>query len=158
MKMRFWLVLPALVPAPLAAQAVYPLDSLRVSAASRITIAGALRSVDIIDRRALELLPARSLADVIGRALGADVLARSPMQADISLRGSTTDQVAVLVDGVPVNDTQTGHFHLDQPVPLADVERIEVLRGTASSVHGAGAVGGIINIVTRRGPHAELRA
>ena len=151
MKIRYWLAAALLIPAPAAAQTVYPIDSLHVTAASRLGTAAGLRSVDIIDRRALEMLPARTLADIIGRALGADVLARSPMQADISLRGSTTEQVAVLVDGVPVNDAQTGHFHLDQPVPLDDVERIEVLRGTASSVHGANAVGGIVNIVTRRG-------
>ncbi|HEX6588593.1 MAG TPA: TonB-dependent receptor [Longimicrobiales bacterium] len=157
MKKLIWLVLPALLTAPLSGQTIYPLDSLHVNAASRITVAGTLRSVDIIDRDAIERLPAHSLGDIIARALGADILARSPMQADISLRGSTTEQVAVLVDGVPVNDTQTGHFHLDQPVPLDDVERIEVLRGTASSVHGAGAVGGIVNIVTRRGAPA-LRA
>jgi iron complex outermembrane receptor protein len=74
---------------------------------------------------------------------------RSPAQSDLALRGSTTEQVLVLVDGVPVNDTQTGHFHLDQAVPLDQVERIEVMRGAASSLYGTNAVGGIVNIVTR---------
>jgi iron complex outermembrane receptor protein len=97
----------------------------------------------------IERLPTSSIADAIARALGADVQQRSPAQSDLSLRGSTTEQVLVLIDGVPVNDTQTGHFHLDQAVPLDQVERIEVMRGAGSSLYGSSAVGGIVNIVTR---------
>src|SRR5690606_25804552 len=93
----------------------------------------------------------RTVADVIGRALGADLLARSPAQADLSIRGGSFEQILVLVDGVPVNDRQTGHFHLDVAVPLDAVERIEVLRGPASAIYGSSAIGGVVNIVTRRG-------
>src|SRR5688500_7148893 len=107
MKTLLALALLAL-PSAGSAQQAHPLDTLHVTAASRITATAALRSIEIIDRAAIQRFPARTLADVIGRALGADVLARSPVQADLSLRGSTTEQVAILVDGVPVNDTQTG--------------------------------------------------
>jgi iron complex outermembrane receptor protein len=72
------------------------------------------------------------------------------------VRGSTTEQVLVLIDGVPSNDTQTGHFHLDQTIPLDDVERIEVMRGAGSSLYGTNAVGGIVNIVTRRNAQRTL--
>lgn len=128
------------------------LDTLHVSAGSRLTAGAAAmtRSVDVLDRAAIEAFPAQSVADVIARALGVDLLARSPAQADLSIRGSSFEQVLVLVDGVPVNDRQTGHFHLDIAVPLDAVERIEILRGPAAAVYGSSAVGGVVNVVTRR--------
>jgi iron complex outermembrane receptor protein len=138
-------------PATSHAQQVIPLDTLHVGVSSRLPKGAQLRAIDVIDRRAIERLPTRSVADAIARALGADVLARSPAQADLALRGSTTEQVLILIDGVPVNDTQTGHFHLDQAVPLDQVERIEVMRGAGSAVYGTSAMGGIVNIVTRGG-------
>jgi iron complex outermembrane receptor protein len=56
----------------------------------------------------------------------------------------------VLVDGVKVADPQTGHHNLDLPVSLADIERVEVLKGPASRLFGPNAFGGVVNIVTRR--------
>jgi vitamin B12 transporter len=151
---------PALLfPATAAAQTPIPLDTLRATAGSRAALGAAsvTRSVDILDRRAIEALPARSVSEVLGRALGVDLLARSHASADVAIRGSGFEQILVMVDGVPVNDDQTGHFHLDVAVPLAAVERIEVLRGPASALYGSAAVGGVINIVTRRG-QPELSA
>jgi vitamin B12 transporter len=138
---------------PASARQAIPLDTLRATAGSRAVLGAAsvTRSVDIIDRRALEAFPARSLSDVLARALGVDLLARSPAQADLAIRGSGFEQVLVMVDGVPVNDDQTGHFHLNVAVPLDAVDRIEVLRGPASALYGSAAVGGVVNIVTRRG-------
>jgi vitamin B12 transporter len=140
-------------------QSPLPHDTLRVEVGSRL-VAGAAaltRSVDVLDRAAIEALPVRSVADVIARALGVDLQARSAAQADLSIRGSGFEQVLVLVDGVPVNDDQTGHFHLDHAVPLDAVERVEVLRGPASALYGSAAVGGVVNLVTRRG-RSELVA
>jgi iron complex outermembrane receptor protein len=57
----------------------------------------------------------------------------------------------VLVDGIRLNDAQTGHHNSDIPVPLAEIERVEVVHGAASALHGADAVGGTINIITRKG-------
>jgi vitamin B12 transporter len=140
---------------------VVVLDPLRVSTGSRV-VAGAAavtRSVDVLGRREIDALPARSLGEVVGRLLGVDLQARSPAQADVSIRGAGFEQVLVLVDGVPVNDEQTGHFHLNLAIPLDAVERIEVLRGPASALYGSAAVGGVIHIVTRRsGPELAVRA
>ena len=147
-------LLSALVAtAPVAAQEPVRLDTVRASAASRVLAdaAYAARSMDVLTRREIEALPARTISDVLARGLGVDLQARSPAQADVSIRGSSFEQVLVLVDGVPVNDDQTGHFHLDTAVPLDAVERIEIVRGPASALYGSAAVGGIINIVTRRG-------
>src|SRR5690606_27325750 len=91
------------------------------------------------------------IPDLLQWALGVDLMPRSPALADVSLRGSSFEQVLVLVDGVRVSDAQTGHFDLDLAVPLDQVERIEILRGPGSSLHGADAMGGVINVVTRQG-------
>ena len=63
----------------------------------------------------------------------------------------------MLVDGVRLNDSQSGH-HNDIPVPLDQVERIEVLYGPGSSLFGADAVGGTINVVTRRESGESLKS
>jgi vitamin B12 transporter len=149
-----------LVAVPAVAQAPVPLDTVHVHVGSRVVAgaAAATRSVDVLDRAAIEALPARTVKDLLARALGVDVQARSAAQADLSIRGSSFEQVLVMVDGVPVNDGQTGHFHLDQAVPLDAIERIEVLRGPASALYGSAAIGGVVNIVTRgSGPEFTAR-
>jgi len=65
-----------------------------------------------------------------------------------SIRGSTGNQVLVLIDGVRVNNAEEGGFDLSA-VPLSSVDRIEVLRGGGSSIYGADALGGVINVITR---------
>lgn len=150
-----------LIPLRLQAQSPVPLDTVHVTAASRIPtfLATPVRSVEVIDRARLERTPALTIADYLATALGVDVRGRSPAQADVALRGSTFEQVLVLVDGVRVSDAQTGHFNLDLAVPVDMIERIEILRGPGSALYGADAVGGVINIVTRRGAgSADARA
>jgi vitamin B12 transporter len=110
------------------------------------------RSVQVLDRPTLESLPARSVAEALRWATGVEVQSRSPAQTDLSIRGGSFEQLLVLVDGVRMSDPQTGHFDLDLTVPLDGVERIEILRGPASAQYGSDAVGGVVNIVTRRTP------
>ncbi len=150
-----------LFPLQLQAQSPVPLDTVRITAVSRIptSLATPLRSVEVIDRTRLERMPAVTVADYLATSFGADVRGRSPAQADVSLRGSTFDQVLVLVDGVRASDAQTGHFNLDLAVPLDLIEQIEILRGPGSALYGFDAVGGVINVVTRRGAgRADARA
>jgi outer membrane cobalamin receptor len=113
------------------------------------------RTVTVLTREDINNLPVHSIADVLAQAVSVDMRSRSPfgIQTDISLRGSAFSQVLVLVDGMRINDAQTGHHNSDFPVQLQDVERIEVLLGAGSSIYGADALGGIVNIITRR--HAE---
>jgi outer membrane cobalamin receptor len=112
------------------------------------------RTVTVLTREDIQNLPVHSVADVIALAASADLRSRAPfgVQADISLRGSSFSQSLVLVDGVRVNDSQTAHHNADFPVQLQDIERIEVLLGPGSSIYGADALGGIVNIITRRDP------
>lgn len=111
------------------------------------------RTVTVLTREDIDKLPAYSIADVLAQAISVDIRSRSPfgVQADISLRGSAYSQSLILVDGVRINDSQTGHHNGDFPVQLQDVERIEILMGAGSSIYGADAFGGIVNIITRRG-------
>ncbi|HEX7979768.1 MAG TPA: TonB-dependent receptor, partial [Gemmatimonadaceae bacterium] len=112
-------------------------------------LATSTRSVEVITREDLARRAARSLSDVLAVALGADVQQRSPAQADLELRGSSYNQVVILVDGVRVSDVQSGHYALDLAVPVGMIERIEILRGTGSALYGSDAIGGVVNIVTR---------
>ena len=126
-----------------------PLDTLRVTSRVDGSLATATRSVEVVTRKDIERRAARSLSDLLGFALGVDVQPRSPAQADLGLRGSTFNQVVVLVDGVRVSDVQSGHYALDLAVPMALIERVEILRGTGSALYGSDAIGGVVNIVTR---------
>lgn len=135
--------------APAAGQLPFNLDTLRVSVGSRL--ADEVGAVEVISAADLARLPVRTVEEALRWSLGVDLQARSPAQADLSIRGSSFEQVLVLVDGVRMSDPQTGHFDLDLTVPLDRVERIEILRGPASALYGADAVGGVVHVVTRDG-------
>ena len=135
------------------------LDTVRVTVASIASpgLTASTRGVQVVTAAEISRLPASTVADVLQWTMGVDVMPRSPALVDVGMRGSTFEQVLVLVDGVRVSDAQTGHFDLNLAVPLDRVERIEVLRGAASALHGSDAVGGVINIVTGRGAGTRVR-
>lgn len=76
---------------------------------------------------------------------------------EISIRGTSSAHALVLLDGVPLNSPAQGLAQLNT-IPVDIVERIEVLRGPFSAIYGSGALGGVVNIVTRRAPGAAARA
>lgn len=88
-----------------------------------------------------------------------DLRQRAPngLQADLSIRGATFGQTLVLLNGRRMNDPQSGHHHLDLPVPLESVEQIEILRGAGSTLYGSDATGGVIQLVTRPPESSEIR-
>jgi len=108
------------------------------------------RITRIISSREIESSPARDLAGLLEYIPDIDVRQRGPagVQSDISLRGGTFDQFAILINGINFNDPQTGHFQLDIPVPLSMIQRIEVLPGSDVKSLGSNAYTGAINIVT----------
>ncbi len=117
---------------------------------SKETEAG--RQVTIITKEEILSFPAKTIPELLKYACGLDLQERSNfgVQADLSLRGSTFQQVLILIDGVRVNDLQTAHHNMDIPVSLESIERIEILHGNGSSLYGADAMGGVINIVTKK--------
>ncbi len=76
---------------------------------------------------------------------------------EVSIRGTGSPHVLVLVDGVPINSTALGIAQVNT-MPVDGIERIEVLRGPFSAIYGSGALGGVINIVTRSRPVRAARA
>ena len=137
-------------PALAQDRAAHPLDTVRVTSRSDAEL-GDEHSIRRGDHARWTSRGARRARCpiVLAVALGVDAQQRSPAQADLGLRGSTFNQVVVLVDGVRVSDVQSGHYALDLAVPVAMIERIEILRGTGSALYGSDAIGGVVNIVTR---------
>jgi iron complex outermembrane receptor protein len=108
------------------------------------------RRVVVLTRDEIRHLPAQSVQDLLTLIPDIGLTRRGArgVQGDLNLRGSTFEQALVMVNGMRVNNPQTGHHSLDLFVPLAAVERVEVLYGPGSAVHGPDAFGGAINIVT----------
>lgn len=88
-----------------------------------------------------------------------DLRQRGPngTQADLSIRGSSFGQTLVLLEGLRVNDAQSGHHNLDLPLPLEALDRVEILRGVGSTFYGSDAVGGAVNFITRPAESSEFR-
>ena len=119
--------------------------------------------VVLIDAETIRASSADSVADLLRREAGVQ-LSRSggPGQATgVFLRGAAAVNTVVLIDGVRIGSATLGSAALEG-LSLAQVERIEVLRGPGSSLYGADAVGGVVQIFTRRGaagvPGSEVRA
>jgi len=79
------------------------------------------------------------------------------VQADLSIRGASFGQSLVLLNGLRINDAQTGHHNMDIPIPLEAIARIEVLHGAGSTLYGADAVGGAVNFITASPRATEVR-
>jgi len=94
-----------------------------------------------------------SVSDALARIPGVTRNGDSPWGADISIRGLGRDQVVVLVDGVRVNTTTDINGRLGV-VNQNDIERIEVLKGPISALYGSGSIGGVVNIITKKGRFA----
>lgn len=118
----------------------------------------ASRPVTIISRSAIERTAASTVNDLLKAVANVDVRQRGAFsaQTDISIDGGTFDQVAILLNGIPINNPQTGHHAMDLPLSTNDIERIEIIEGAASRVYGTSAFLGAINIVTRQ-PKANTK-
>ena len=109
------------------------------------------RNVTVITAADVERSTARSLGELLRFEAGVLVTPRAGFgaQADLSVRGGTFNGVVVLVDGARFNDPMTGHFLSDFPIPLAEVARVEVLRGPDAAAWGPDATGGVVHVITR---------
>lgn len=109
------------------------------------------RYVTVVPGRVLSQYPVASLDDLLRLLPAMEVQSRGNFgtQADITLRGSTFNQVLILLDGMRLNDPLTGHFAGYLPITPAEIEQIEVVRGPGAALYGPDAVGGFVNIVTK---------
>ena len=108
------------------------------------------RNVFVIKGERFTHLPVRSVDELLRFLPGVEMQMRGPMgsQGDIVLRGGTFQQVLVLLDGLRLNDPNTGHFSGYIPIAPAEIDRIEILKGASSAIYGSEAVGGVIHIIT----------
>ena len=100
----------------------------------------------------------RNWADVLEQDPSLDVQQRAPgTAADLSIRGATFGETLILVNGLRLNDVQTGHNNLDIPFPFESVQRVEVLKGAGSTLYGSDAMGGAVNFITAVPDRSEIR-
>lgn len=140
---------------PLAAQAqdATELDEVVVTGTrTDIPLQDSLVPAQVITREDIERSQARSLVDVLkGRAgVGFSNQGGLGKLTTLNLRGTESDQVLVLVDGIRIGSATAGLASF-QDLPVDQIERIEIVRGPRSSLYGSEAIGGVIQIFTRRG-------
>lgn len=111
---------------------------------------------DLTEPDALQLY--NSLQDFLRLDPTINLQERAPggVQADISIRGTTFEQSLILVDGLRLNDPETGHLNLDLSLPVEAFSGIDVLHGSGSTFYGSDAIGGAINFITRKPSHSEV--
>src|SRR5690349_12668996 len=109
------------------------------------------RNILVLKADQIAKLPVHTIDELLRFLPGVEVQSRGPFgsQSDIIIRGSTFQQVLVILDGLRLNDPTTGHFTAYLPIAPSEIERIEVLKGASSTQYGSEAVGGVINIITK---------
>ena len=162
----FWLVVLVLPGAVLAKEedsGRYDIDLERIVVTpSKIeqTYRYSTQNTSIITEGDIESSAATEITEVLDLLPSVDILeyGSTGSSRSIHTRGASSSQVLTLVDGRPINTPRDGVTDFNS-IPLSNIERIEVLRGPASSMYGAGAVGGVVNIITKSGKdkmHTEV--
>ena len=110
------------------------------------------RSIQIIDSEYIINSPSTNISDLLQEISGIDIRRRGVggVQGDLYIRGGGFDQTLLLVDGMKMDDVQTGHHTLNMIIPLFLVERIELIKGPAARIFGQNAFNGAINIITKK--------
>lgn len=111
-------------------------------------------SMTLITRQQIENRQAVNLLDVLRDVPGLDVVRQGGLgqQTSVFIRGANSGHTLVLVDGIEVNDPgNPGRLFDFASFPVENIERIEIVRGPGSTLYGSDAMGGVINIITRKG-------
>ena len=135
------------------------LDDVEVTGSrAPLALGQAARMVTVLSREDIQAAPVQSINDLLKLAVGVDVRQRGPLgaQTDIGIRGSTSEQITILLNGINICDPQTGHNTFDIPCDISDIERIEVLEGPAGRIYGTSSLAGAINIVTQKHAQREV--
>mgnify|MGYP001283875883 FL=1 len=109
------------------------------------------RTIQIVTSEDIKKLGITNVADALQQLAGIDVRRQgvNGMQADLYIRGGGFDQTLLLIDGIKVDDPQTGHHTMNLALPIEVIKRIEVIKGPAARVFGQNAFTGAVNIVTK---------
>ena len=124
------------------------------SSLAKTNYAAATRQITVLTAKQIQELPVSNINELLDYLGSVDMRQRGPLdvQGDLGVRGGTFDQTLVLVNGVRMNNPQTGHHNMNLPVPLQMIDRIEVIQGGATNAHGIGAMTGVVNIVLKSAP------
>ena len=108
-------------------------------------------NVTVITKQQIENSPATSIDELLQFQSGLDIRRRGSngVQSDISIRGSSFEQVLILINGIRMNDSQTGHNTFNIPFDISAVERVEIMKGSSAKLYGQNVFAGVINIVTK---------
>lgn len=109
------------------------------------------RTIQIVTAEDIKKLGVTNVADALQQIAGIDVRRQgvNGMQSDLYIRGGSFDQTLLLIDGIKVDDAQTGHHTMNLQLPIEVIKRIEIIKGPAARIFGQNAFTGAINIVTK---------
>lgn len=127
------------------------IDEVVISTAQAASIySEMMRAVAVIRRNEIEHQPINNLHGLLKSISSVDLRQRGGhgVQADLTIRGGSFDQVLILLNGINITDPQTGHHNLNIPIDIESIEKIEILQGPGSRVYGPGSFSGAINIIT----------
>jgi outer membrane cobalamin receptor len=119
---------------------------------TEVEISDSPQPISVITKEEIMNTPDRTIPEVIQRVAGVLITNNGPTGSitTANIRGSEAGQVLIMIDGRRINDAQNGLFDLSNlPLSKDEIERIEVLRGGASALYGADAMGGVVNIITK---------
>lgn len=106
----------------------------------------------VINQYEIQNAPIQSIEDLLEYAVNIDLRQRGidGIQSDVSIRGGSFEQVLILLNGIKINDPQTGHHSMNIPVSIQQIEKIEILTGGGTRLYGNYAYTGAINIITKK--------
>jgi len=143
-----------------AQQDTISMDQFEVSASRTLGLyTESSRIIQIISSTDIQSIAATDINDLLETIASVDVRQRGTngIQADISIRGGGFDQCLILLNGMKISDSQTGHHSMNVPVSMEDIEYIEILEGPGTMAYGANAYAGAINIVTKKATESNYR-
>ena len=130
------------------------LDQVELMSSPRIEVNKADNSISIltISNEEIKKSTATNVSELLQQVAGLDIRRRGAegMQADLYIRGGSFDQTLLLIDGIKVEDPQTGHHTMNMTIPLEVIEKIEIIKGSASRIYGQNAFTGAVNIITKK--------
>ncbi|HEY1098244.1 MAG TPA: TonB-dependent receptor plug domain-containing protein, partial [Myxococcota bacterium] len=139
---------------------LYTLDDPHLEEAKTLTVTGSrldkdrkkkLIRAEVIDGDAMRETGARTLADVLEEHGGLQVNSSVGLGSEVFMDGLDGRHVLILIDGRPVNGKTNNRVDVSRlPVSAANIERIEIVRGPMSALYGSDALGGVINIITKK--------
>lgn len=131
----------------------FSLDTMVVTATrTAMTVKETPSTVEIVDSKKLEQTQAKTLHDALKGALGVNVFNDFQGRSNVSIRGSESRHVLIMVDGKRLGGeaayNSANAWDVDR-IRMEDVERVEIIRGPAGALYGSDAMGGVINVITK---------